>query len=232
MNTTQQHAEQQQRPGERPQVAERGAEVAAAELGDRDQAQQVAGPAPAAAERGRAADVAQLERWRRSWLERRPPRRRRRSRSPSTRCGAVDDEVEQAQLVQRDVALLAAARGVAVHEVAPRRERGSRSRRRAERACPPPPGRSRPSASVSVRLKPNTGCPCSLKTWMANTGASRSRRASSTICTPDRVALLDCCHALAARALEPGVDEPHVHVPRAARVGVARAPWSPAKLTR
>ena len=90
----QQHAEQQQRTGQRPQVAERGAEVAAAELGDRDQVQQVEDAAPAAARAptGRGPRAARATR--RSWLERRLhvgvdghaalpalPGRRRRSRT-------------------------------------------------------------------------------------------------------------------------------------------------------
>ena len=81
----QQHAEQQQRTGERPHVAERRAEVAAAELGDRDQVQQVerrgasrrrapTGRGPRAA-RARASLMARAS----------PPRRRRRVTLPFPR---------------------------------------------------------------------------------------------------------------------------------------------------
>jgi hypothetical protein len=57
-----QDPEQQQRPGQRPQVAERRAEVAAPELGHRDQVQQIEGPGPPTAERRRTANLAQLQR--------------------------------------------------------------------------------------------------------------------------------------------------------------------------
>ena len=56
-----QDAEEHQRPDQRPEVAEDRAEVDPLELGDRDQPEQVEEAAGAAAERGRAADVAQ--RW-------------------------------------------------------------------------------------------------------------------------------------------------------------------------
>ena len=56
----QQHPEEHQRTDQRPEVAEHGAEVDALEFGHRDQLQQVEEAAPAAAERGRALDLAQL----------------------------------------------------------------------------------------------------------------------------------------------------------------------------
>ena len=205
-----QHAEQQQRTGERPQVAERGAEVAAPELGDRDQVQQVGGTPPAAAERRRAADLAQLEARVAHGSSVGLHVGVDASRCPCHRCGAVDDEVEQPQLVQRDVALLAAARDEAVHEVAARREpvldrrpRSARARRSATDV-----GLARRRASAS-RLKPKIVLPVRVDEV---DGEHRRRRGRGAPRARSARAIGSPCSTvvdpLAAGVLEPGVDGP------------------------
>ena len=56
-----QHGEEEQRPQQRPEIAEDRAELGLLELGDGDQIEQLAEPLPAAAERGWSGHLPQLE---------------------------------------------------------------------------------------------------------------------------------------------------------------------------
>ena len=108
----QQHAEEHQRPDQRPQVAEDRAEVDALELGDRDQPEQVEEAPRAAAERRRAPHLAQLRRRRRVRsgarrssplvLERDLDRRAAARPCPGSAIAAVDVEVQRLFHVEDD----------------------------------------------------------------------------------------------------------------------------------
>ena len=193
----QQHAEEHQRARDRPQVAERGPEVGLLEVGDGDQVEQLERSAPAAAERRGAGYVAQLGVAVVGHGAAASGRLDVGAHRHAARPGfvPVDEEVEEAERVQRQSPGAPVARDPAVDEVAPGSSGFSivpDSRTRSPAATRP----ICPRGQVG-QLNPNTGAPSSLRKWKPKTGSSRSCRASKTTLKADRLALLDVVDPLA-----------------------------------
>ncbi len=160
VKTASRTAEQQQRPGQRPQVAERGPEVRLLEVGDGDQVQELQRAPPAAAEGGGPAHIPQLR------LACSPALIGRSltlahvdvERAP-TPCRGTAVPVDQerqvaAERLERDHALGCVLADPAVEVVAARRRAGFRSGPR-RRAVPASASGSPPAGRACV-VKPKT----------------------------------------------------------------------------
>ena len=204
-----QDAEQHQRPRDRPQVAERGAEVVLLEVGRRDQVEQLERAPRPAAERGRARHVAQ----RRGGVAHgcgssstgstsaRDGHERRAS-------GAVaeDQEVQQPQALDGLGPVLVLLADVDVERVACPGRAGSRPGRRTARD---PPAARRPPAGGRTRTPPGRRA---LRTWKMNCGRRSGRAASSTMSSRSGVGVLDVLDRVARRVAQRRAHDPRVDV--------------------